>query len=339
MDLPVPPLETRSAWRLPLEPPIVAVYLGLATMLVLLHAYQVNFEPRTSGLRVTRHQQIVIGQAKAPFGYRIAVPHAAGAIGHALSAMGVKPVRALELGYLGLRWLFVFSALLLFHAFLATWLPPPWVLAGVFLFAALHPPSFLFYWYQPASALDLSLWLAAALISLRDRSGWWLVPLVGLGALNRETVVFVVAIHFALRFGKEPLPGLVLRCAAIGLAWAGVFLGLRVAIGVQPMIASVTSIFEENFASPMWWVYAAAFFGALWLLPFRHWRSQPAELRRLLVVLVPYFLLQLVFGRVREVRLFLPLALPLIPLALCELRRVTEGVTSTEEGPTWSQGL
>jgi hypothetical protein len=150
-------------------------------------------------------------------------------------------------------------------------------------------------------------------------------------------VIFVAAIHFALRYGREPLRGLLLRCGSIAAASAATFVALRVMIGEKPAVVSAAQVMGENFASPMWWVYALAFFGALWLLPFRGWRAQPAELRRLLLVLIPYLLLQIVFGRIREVRLLLPLALPLIPMALARLRTASEGDPPDDVEPTWGE--
>jgi hypothetical protein len=63
------------------------------------------------------------------------------------------------------------------------------------------------------------------------------------------------------------------------------------------------------------------FLGGLLVVPWSGWSRRPPELRRLALVLwLTYVPLQLVFGRIREVRLLLPLAIALIPLALLALR-------------------
>jgi hypothetical protein len=319
-----------KAWGIPTQWSLIAVYLGLSAMLVLVHAYKVNLAGAYTEKRYDRHQKIVSNTGLSPWAYRVAVPLAAEALSPAFQSLTNKPFRAVESSYLILRWFFITFALLLFHAYLRTWFEGPWVLAGVFLFAALHPASFFFYWFQPASALDLVLWLIAAVVSRRGRGGWWLVALVFVGAFNRETIVFVTVIHFALRFGREPTVALLARCAAIFAAWAVVFLGLRFVLGFHPADVPAATSFGQNFSSPMWWVYALCFFGALWLLPFRRWKEQPEELRRLLFFLVPYLILQLVFGRVREVRLLLPLAIVLIPMTLNVLRSELPGASNAE---------
>ena len=80
-----------------------------------------------------------------------------------------------------------------------------------------------------------------------------------------------------------------------------------------------------------WLAWALVWLGALLIVPFARWSQAPPELRRLAIALIAtYVPLQLVFGRIREVRLLLPLVLALIPLALVAVRDATRppGATS-----------
>ena len=80
-----------------------------------------------------------------------------------------------------------------------------------------------------------------------------------------------------------------------------------------------------NLTQPAWLFYAFVFFGVLWVIPFLGWRRWPRELRYLAVVMLPYLGLQMLFGRIREVRLLLPSSLVLIPMFLLYIREAYEG--------------
>lgn len=294
-----------------------ALYLGLALMLVQVHAYQVNFGPRAE-LRVTRHDAVLTGRGHAPWTYRVLMP-ALVEVTRAPLERVFPPKAALEVGYLWWRFVATLGFLCLFHVFLRNWLDPPWAIAGTLLAAALHPATYRFYWFQPDSPTDLVIWIAAALLTLHRRDGW-LVPLVLIGSLNRETAVFAVVIHAALRYGHEPTSRLVARSVGLVAVWAVPFFGIRMLVGAQPWAADVAGLVRANLG-PGWLAYALAFLGGLLIVPFVGWRRRPVELRRLaLALLLTYVPLQLVFGRIREVRLLLPLAIPLVPLALLAVR-------------------
>jgi len=307
--------ERRRSWWL-----YGGLYLGLSLLLVQFHAELVNFGPR-SQKRFQRHEQILVRRGEAPWTFRLAVPWAAELLSPVFEAAGLPHRRAVESAYLVWRWLFTLGLFLLFHRFLAHWLEPPYPLLGTLLLAALHAPSYLHYWFQPASALDLLLWTAALVLTLRGRHAW-LFPLLLLGALNRETSVFIVLLHGGLQWGREPWRRLGLRLAALTVVWALPVALLRLWTGEVSWAHGSTPLgmLQANFNHPAWLLYAASFWGLLWAVPVLGWRRFPPELRRLALVLVPYLGLQLAFGRIRELRLLLPLGLVLVPMYLLLLR-------------------
>ena len=300
-------------------------YLGLSALLAQFHGYVVNFGPK-QGKRLARHEQILQREGEAPWAYRLVMPALAESVASVPAAMGWPRRDAIEVGYLFWRWLFTFGLFLLFHRFLSAWLDPPWALAGTLLLAALHGPSYAWYWFQPASSLDFLLWMAAATLTTRGRYRW-LFPLLVLGALNRETAVFMVVIHGALRLGREPLRPLLLRCVALFACWAVTYGALLFLVAVPGWAhgGNPLGMLVANIRHPGWLLYAASFFGVLWLAPLGSWSHQPPALRYLLLGLLPYLALQLLFGRIREVRLLLPLAMVLIPMGLLEWQRRTAG--------------
>ncbi len=302
----------------------VALYLGLALLLTQLHGEWVNFGPK-SNKRVERHQLITSAEGEAPWVHRPLVPWMAELSGRVVQAFGYPERRAVELAYLFWRWVFTFGLFLLFHRYLGHWVPPPWPLVGTLLLAGLHGPSYAHYWFQPASSLDLLAWTLAAVLTL-ERRWLWLFPLILLSSFNRETSVFIVLIHGALLWGKEPTKPVLLRMLGLGVCWALPFVGLRLAIesggwahGTNPL-----GMLTANLTHVDWLLYALCFWGVLWVLPFARWKRVPARLRALAVILLPYLGLQLGFGRIREVRLLLPLALVLVPVLLITLRDLSK---------------
>ncbi len=313
-----PTYRSSSPFSLGKLPPILlALYVGLSLMLTFVHGLNVNMRPQFDQQREARHREIINGRGEAPYGYRVLVPRIAEPIRRVLEDAGFHKTTARETAYLILRWTFTLAGLLLFHAFLAAWFDPAWSLAGTLLFAALHPATYHHYWYQPASALDLALWLSAALLAQRRVSGWWLLPIVMAGAFNRETIVFAPLVYLALAYGNLPLRRLVIPVGFSLGVWGCVFFGLRWGIvGPLPSVVSMSSIIRENWSHASWVAYAVVFFGVLWVLPVVGWRRVRPELKRLVLLMVPYLVLQILFGRIREVRLLLPMAMALIPVAL-----------------------
>jgi hypothetical protein len=113
-----------------------------------------------------------------------------------------------------------------------------------------------------------------------------------------------------------------MRCGLLGLTWAATFTGLRLVVGPASWVNERTplSFLLDNLSRPNWIGFAAVFFGVLWWIPVLGWREFPRELRRLALLLTPYLVLQFLFGRIREVRLLLPLSIALIPMALLYIR-------------------
>jgi hypothetical protein len=292
-------------------------------MLTWLHALDVELRDDYAAQRAERHVEILAHRGKDPYVYRLLAPELAELgrrwSGHSGTGQDDAPARS----YLVLHFAATFAGLLLFRRVVAALCEPPWALTGTLLFAALHPASYRYYWFQPDSPIDLALWLLAAWLAVRGRSGYWLIPLTAVGAFNRETILFAPLIFGALAWERVPRRTLVVQCAAALAIWAAVFVGLRCWIGRTERVVGLSDLFRENLENPQGWLYAAVFFGVLWILPLLRWRRSSPLLRRLTLVLIPYFILVVIFGRTQEVRLFLPLSLCLIPHLLEALRGST----------------
>lgn len=310
---------------------VAAVYLAFSVLITQYHARHKSFVPGLHQRRAVRHEQVLSGQGDSPWTYRILAPALAEASRPVLAPLTGEWL-ALEYAYIFWRWVFTFALLLLFHRYLAFWLDPAWSFAGTLFVAGLHIPSFEHSWFNLNLTIDFALWTAGAILTLRGRNGW-LFPLIAIGALNRSASVFLIPIHAALGLSREPFRKVALRSAALGLCWAGPTFALRAAIGVKPWAQPVPQIIEQNLDHPEWWLWAGAFLGAFWVLPFLRFRAMPRELQRLTLFLAPYLPLQLVFGRIIEARLFLPLTIVLVPMGLLFLREAAaEGLSRRRAG-------
>ena len=308
-----------AAGRLPW--PLLFLYLAIALMLTQMHAYEVNFGPKQEQ-REIRHNRILAGRGEAPWAHRVLMP--------ALAEAGARPLEAVlgrrearEGAYLALQFAAIFGFLAIFDRFQRTWLPPAWAVAGTLFAAALHPITYRFYWYQPDSPTDLFAWALGGWLTVTGRDAW-LLPLVALATLNRETAVFIPVMYVALRWNDPARDRMFLRAAGMFVCWLVPFLGIRSLVGERRWTVDIAEVMRDNL-QPSWILYAGAFLLPLVTLPWIGWSRRPPELRRLaLALLATYLPLQFVFGRIREVRLLLPLAVALVPLAMLALRDATD---------------
>ena len=297
------------------EGAVAAVLVGLLGALVHAHALDVDLGPRLAD-RLVRHAAIVSGSGKAPWGYRILAPRLVDGFA---ARFGVDPDVAVAWGYVGLWGVATGIALFAMFAWLRAWVAPAWAFAGAVWFAAMHPPSFRWHWFAPDSPLDLAWWLLAALAT-RSGHAVWLFPGMVLAVANRETALFAALIHGALAWGTEPARATLLRAGALAAVGLGTYAAVRLGVGPLPAAVSASALFVEN-RDPTWALFALGALGSAWALWLVGFRRRPAALQRLAIALsVTYLPAVLVFGRIRETRLFLPLLVAWLPLALDALR-------------------
>jgi hypothetical protein len=300
-----------------------AIYAGIALALTAVEARMIQWGAHHAD-RAVRHAQILGGAGESPWVYRVLSPQLAEATRGLLHRV-TPTVDALEWSYAGWYALWLVAFFVLFHRWLSLWAGPAgarWPVVGVGLAAALHLCTYRFYWFSPDAPLDLvgwvgAAWLGGAAPAIRDR---WLVPWIFFGALNRETAVFAAILAGVRAFDALPAR------AAMGrlMAWIAAFLvpytAIRYGIGSRPAAVHPWGALRANL-DPDWAVPAALFTlpwlgAAAWALRNP---SVPRVLRWSFVAVVSaYVPLVLLFGRVRELRLWLPLlivAVPLLPFA------------------------
>ena len=252
------------------------------------------------------HLQMVSGAAPAPNQYRPLTPWIAEALLRLFPGLHVVTV------YLLIRSVATGVALRLFDRYMRTWFAPVAATAGTLCLAATIPFTY-FHVVQESDPINLLVFVTAfwALARGKDLA---LIPLVLVGTLNREATAMIPAVYLLGRFGQTPWRRLAAMTVGLGAAWAVVYGGLLLAYGIRPYYCDVVMI-RTNFGSPLPSLYLALLFGALWVVAFLGQRRGPRILARALWLLPPYVVLHYVIALVWEVRLFLPWAPVIIPLA------------------------
>ena len=271
------------------------------------------------------HVRVIAGAFYSPDQYRILTY----LLAEGLVRLGLPIHSAHEV------WRVVFTALSLFvfYRFARGWFPPLVALMGMFMLAAAIPLTYVYYMMQVTDPLNMLVFFLA-FWAMREQRDRWLVPLVGIGMLNRESPLLIPLFYAAVRWGRPwrrwlPMLGLT---GALAIA---IYLGLRLFYGPKPPCCSTDPLEHLLVNLTDWRGYVDAL-GVLnialwggWL----GWRRRPEFLRRT-ALMVPVFLVPYVlYGTVREARYYLPVLAILIPLTLFYLLEATREEASAAVDP------
>ncbi len=288
------------------------IYLSLAFSLTFYHAQNIN--RRFWVERNEFHQGIISGDFKSPYQYRVVAPFLAEAGGFVVEkSLGLTSDKskalAREFFYILQRLIATFILFIFFHLYLRTWFSPELALSGTLILACLHLYAFQHYYYQPSSPLSLMFLTIGAYLMNRGQYKGWLYPLTVIGSLARETFGLIAPLHLS-RFGfnNQTLKH------TLGLfgVWLIIQLLLRAVFGIKPAFEFRPMM--VNFYKLDWTIF---FFSILWLIPLLYFKHLPIYMRRALFLFcVPLILANFIYGKVEEIRLFLDLAIVIIPCVL-----------------------
>lgn len=296
--------------------------------------YQVNLMGTQGGLawyeRVQweRTVQVMHNQQGTPWQYRLFTDAIVYGTVRSLEALHMP--RPIGTGFVLIRLiqnLALFSLAVLFYRRLG--LKTETALLGIALLAAgmchgLYDTDMTFNTYT-----DISLFLIAGLLILSNRIRW-IIPLMLVAALNRETsgCIPFMLLFSRIEWDKKPrVSRETLVVFAVSLAlWVIIVGGMRLpfVFGMKPYIvptAGKKPILPLLLFNLTWWrtwVFLFATLGILPLLGLASWRAWPVTLRRYFWAIVPvWFPLHFSLAHAPETRLFLvPQVLLFIPAAL-----------------------
>ncbi len=291
------------------------IYLSFAFTLSFYHAQTIDrpFWQERSEF----HQGIIKGDFNAPYQYRILSPWLTElpsiVVEKALGLSSVKQTAMTrEFFYLLQRLIATFLLLIVFHLYLENWFTSEIAFSGTLILAGLHLFTYRSYFYQPDSPLHLLFLTTGAYLMSRGEFKGWLYPLTIVGSLTRETFGLIVPLHLAFfGFRKQTLKhtlGLFSVWLAVQVLLRGIF-GLRPPFPARPLMT--------NFYESAWPIFL---FSLMWFIPLIYFRRLPAIFRRMLLLFAPPLIIANVFfGKIEETRLFLDLAIVLIPATLFAL--------------------
>jgi len=236
--------------------------------------------------------------------------------------------------YILQRWLFVFLALLCFHAYLRKWFDVRLAFAGVMSLAAIMPLSY-FNDLQESSPLLLLTFLLGLWAIREHRNGWYML-ILAVGAVNNETMLFLPAVYFFYGFNGlqwRRLGRLALAILATSLPAFLLFGAIRYLNRDRPHLGpvwqlpnNIEGLLGQLKSSPLdywraYYFYIFFIFGALWVYAFLKYARKPLFLRRA-ALMIPLFVLgHLLTGRIHEVRQMVPLSFLILPMAFFYLFR------------------
>lgn len=291
--------EQRPAVR---EVGLALLYLGLGLVSGLVWARLANL-----GELPKWHLDMILGRAPAPNQYRPLTPWLAQVVIYAL------PSHNLFTAYMLVRSVVTGVTLYLFHRYMRVWFSPGAAAAGALCLAAILPFTYL-HVVQESDPINLLAFVLAFWALARGRD-LLLLPLVLVGTLNRETTAMIPAVYLFARLGRRPIAEVAWKTAALAAAWAAIYLSMVwVLYGRREYYCDVV-MWRLNVESWAPTAQVLLLFGVMWVLAFAAARRGPLLLRRTLWLLPPFVILHYVVAMVREVRLFLPFAPVVIPLA------------------------
>ena len=285
----------------PREIGLAALWLGLGVVNALVWARAANLMELPNW-----HSDMVGGTAPAPNQYRPLTPWLAEGLWQGIPAIGI------ETAYVILRGLVTGLVLLCFDRYLRVWFARGAAAAGALCLGAVLPFTYLRV-VQESDPINLLVFVLAYWALARNRD-LLLLPLVVIGTLNRETTAMIPALYLLARSGTRPPLEVAWRTAALAAGWAAVYGGMLLGYGVRSYYCEPLTL-GLNLSSWAPTMHVFLLFGAMWVLAAIAARRGPILLRRAMWLLPPYVILHYVVALVWEVRLFLPLAPVIIPLA------------------------
>lgn len=259
----------------------------------------------SAGDIIRMHEEVISGNAKSPIQYRIGSYWLAE---KTKSFYGGSLLRT----YQNHRFIFTFLSGMLLIILVRRFFKPGWAFAGMAYFFALLPWAYLGYHHQPADPINLFFFLLAYMAITAGRP-WWIIPIVAIGMLNRETIILIPIFDLILNYDKRPIGGHLIRIIAgiiIGLA---VYAAIYGHFGAKEHTDEPLIMIAKNLNDP-----AIVFsFGVFLLIPmilsFAGWRNLTTFMRRGLIFSCFFILFYFIFGLFHEMRLLIPI-LPLIIL-------------------------
>lgn len=331
-------LEQRSILRRKLLATalILLVSTALGAMTVYVQIWWKGLDWLTQGTQIQRHQDVLAGIAGNPWQYRVLADYLVEAIIWVLIKLDINQPEAV--GFIGLRFIqdvLIFGIAAVYYRSLG--LNRYTAILGVVLLASAFPPAYYDSDLQFNTYFDILFYLTAGLLILQKKYGW-MIPLMVLAALNRETSGLIPIMLFGHLAYRRPLKGIsfielhkpcIIVMSAM-LVYGIIFFGLRAFYNPQELVIPYghppgLELFSFNVQRPVTWIQLFKTLGLLPLLAVFSFKKWPRVLQSFFLAIVPVWLIVHFFYSVlAETRLLLvPFALIFVPGALLGMSSAT----------------
>lgn len=301
---------------------IPLLLLSFALCYAFLHFHYID-DPHSAQI-LDQIQNITAHHAESPYQYRILLPLLTLGLARVAHAAAGLDLQHCILGFnVLLQALGMMLGLVVFYFYLRRWFGEMLAAIGALIVAAVLPIGFLYYFYQPWSQWDLLVFTFGLWLIDEDRFGW-LLALLLVATLIRETACFLFVIYALVYLGRKPLGALAAICAAGAILWLTLQMGMRAAFGVaahvgaaRPDALSYRLIYNLTHFDT--YFLLALYFGPLWILAFRGLKNKPAVLARAIWFTPLFVAVYMVMSNIHEVRYLLELCPVIVPSALMTL--------------------
>jgi len=292
---------------------ILYAILILAAYISVSYAFNLMISQPLSDTRLGIHKMVITGIAPKPVQYRILTYYIVEGA-HRITGMAIWRLD------LVLRFIFTSLALIFMFKFLRRWFDFAVSAMGPLIILAVLPVTYIDYIHQPHDIPNL-FFTILALGFIRDKKEAWMILLIPIAMLNRESFIFVIWAWFFYNYDRLPFKLLLTEFTLLALIALAIYFTLPYYYG--PRLNHVDMIQLKNNLNPgmmfKWLSRLVAFVGPLVVASFVRFKSKPLFLRRSMGYVAVFMIANFIVGKYQETRLFLPILPVLIPLGLAAI--------------------
>lgn len=301
----------------------ILAILGLTAAITLAYVHFIAVP--LADARFEMHQLIIRKEALSPYRYRVLLPWTIHWIASWAEGAGLFSYRAAVARlYAASTAIGLAAGFALFYGYMRRWFSPEAALAGPLYLCALMPFAFMHVAFQPWSWWELAVFTGGAWLALEGRRRPFLILVIA-ASLLRETAGLLALVYFLGRMGAERPRPLMLWAGLCGAASAGVFFGLRFALGWALHVGQGTypdPLFHRlkyNLTHVMPLATLMLFYGIFWILALKDLRAKPRPLVNLLWFVPVFLAVHFFSAHMNESRYYFEIAPIIMPLAMMSL--------------------
>lgn len=292
---------------------ILYAILILAAHITVSFAFNLMISEPLSDARLAIHKMVISGTAKKPIQYRVLTYYLVEGA-HRITGMSIWRLD------LVLRFIFTSLALAFMFKFLRRWFDFAVSAMGALIILAVLPVTYIDYTHQPHDIPNL-FFTILALGLIRDKKEAWMILLIPIAMLNRESFIFVLWAWFFYNYDRLPIKLFLGEFTLLALIALAIYFALPHYYGPRTNYVDIIQL-KNNLNPAMalkWFSRLVAFVGPLVVASLVRFKSKPLFLRRSLGYVAVFMVANFIVGMYQETRLFLPILPVLIPLGLAAI--------------------